>query len=259
MITEECSGGFQASAFRAGDGTALVFRPKRGSSAWIRTSPPLRTAADGGHRPARIDGQEAAGGREFSPRVGKSGVSLRRCVAGVPPADPVPVHAGGIQRRVDRGQSEAGELLHEHPAGSLHVQGSGALLPPRCVESPAAYAFVLSPHFYQTTWFTLALLAVAISLAGGAFQLYRRDRERELRASRLESQLSQAKLRVLEMQLRPHFLFNTLNSIMVLITRDPRAAERTLARLSDLLRHTLERSGVQEVRSGRRWRRSTAI
>ena len=247
MITEECSGGYQASAFRAGDGQ-LWFPTEAGV---VRVDPhrvrrcerPLTVSID----PPRIDGLEAVGGREFPHGSG----SLEFHYVGVSLASPQRIQYRFMLEGFNGAWTEADPRQVSYytniPPGTYAFRVRALCCPRGCVESSAAYAFVLSPHFYQTTWFTLAVLAVAISLAGGAFQLYRRDRERELRASRLESQLSQAKLRVLEMQLRPHFLFNTLNSIMVLITRDPRAAERTLARLSDLLRHTLERSGVQEV------------
>jgi len=76
---------------------------------------------------------------------------------------------------------------------------------------------------------------------------YRRYRDSEITASKLEAQLSRAHLEALRMQLHPHFLFNTLNAISVLIDRDPEDARRTLGRLSDLLRLTLEYDGVQEV------------
>jgi signal transduction histidine kinase len=76
---------------------------------------------------------------------------------------------------------------------------------------------------------------------------YRRYRDSELTASRLEAQLARAHLETLRMQLHPHFLFNTLNAISVLIDRDPEDARKTLGRLSDLLRLTLEYDGVQEV------------
>ncbi|HLK66632.1 MAG TPA: histidine kinase [Bryobacteraceae bacterium] len=69
----------------------------------------------------------------------------------------------------------------------------------------------------------------------------------QLRASLLESQLAQAELEALKMQLHPHFLFNTLNSIAALQTEDPPRASRMLVRLSDFLRLTLENSGVHEV------------
>lgn len=64
---------------------------------------------------------------------------------------------------------------------------------------------------------------------------------------RLESQLAQARLQALKMQIQPHFLFNTLNAISVLIDDDPPGAKRTLARLSDLLRITLDHTGVNEI------------
>src|SRR5262249_784175 len=48
---------------------------------------------------------------------------------------------------------------------------------------------------------------------GSAFEYYGKFRERELRASQLESRLAQAQLEVLRMQLQPHFLFNTLHTI----------------------------------------------
>jgi len=79
------------------------------------------------------------------------------------------------------------------------------------------------------------------------FGNYHKYRERELRASQLEARLAQSQLQVLKMQLHPHFLFNTLNSISVLMTEDAAAANRTLVRLSDLLRMTLDDAGAQET------------
>jgi sensor histidine kinase YesM len=84
-------------------------------------------------------------------------------------------------------------------------------------------------------------------LLNQVFRYYRRFREGELRASRLQTQLTQAQLEALKMQLQPHFLFNTLHSISALLHRDPDAADRMIARLGDFLRLTLENSGAQEV------------
>lgn len=87
------------------------------------------------------------------------------------------------------------------------------------------------------------------------FDYYRRYREREqqalhleLHASELKTQLVDAQLSALKMQLHPHFLFNTMNAIMVLV-RQHRApqAEEMLARLSDLLRLVLDDVDAQEV------------
>ncbi|MEX0748378.1 MAG: histidine kinase, partial [Rhodothermales bacterium] len=60
-------------------------------------------------------------------------------------------------------------------------------------------------------------------------------------------QLSEARLQTLRMQINPHFLFNTLHTISTYLGRDPKGARRMIARLSDLLRYTLEKAGTQEV------------
>jgi hypothetical protein len=87
------------------------------------------------------------------------------------------------------------------------------------------------------------------------FAYYRRYHEREtqavrleLRASELEAQLVRARLDALKLQLQPHFLFNTMNAIMVLVRQQRGAeAEETIARLSDLLRFVLDDAHAQEV------------
>jgi LytS/YehU family sensor histidine kinase len=92
-----------------------------------------------------------------------------------------------------------------------------------------------------------AMMYWLILLIGSAVNYYRRYRENELRASRLEAQLAQAQLQALKMQLQPHFLFNTLHSVSALVHKDPAAAEKMLARLGDFLRLTLDSAGAQEV------------
>jgi two-component system, LytTR family, sensor kinase len=80
-----------------------------------------------------------------------------------------------------------------------------------------------------------------------AFVYYKKYRQHELVASQLEARLAQARLQVLKMQLHPHFLFNTLHTISALMHEDVEAADRMMARLSDLLRLTLETATSQEV------------
>jgi two-component system, LytTR family, sensor kinase len=94
--------------------------------------------------------------------------------------------------------------------------------------------------FELITYFALYGVGVAI-------EYRRRLRERELQASRLEAQLARAQLQALKMQLHPHFLFNTLHAISVLIREDPAAATRTVALLGDLLRLTLAGAATEEV------------
>lgn len=80
-----------------------------------------------------------------------------------------------------------------------------------------------------------------------------RRREREalelkVQSAQLAEQLTSSQLSALKMQLHPHFLFNTLSAIMVLVRQQKeREAETMLSRLSDLLRHTLDDVEAQEV------------
>jgi two-component system LytT family sensor kinase len=78
----------------------------------------------------------------------------------------------------------------------------------------------------------------------GYYQLYR---ETEYAAVQLETQFANAQLRALRMQLNPHFLFNTMNSISSLMQTDIAAADKMLEQLSSLLRITLERGEVQLI------------
>jgi two-component system LytT family sensor kinase len=87
----------------------------------------------------------------------------------------------------------------------------------------------------------------AVLGAGVARDYFLRYRARVVETMRLQTQLTQTRLDVLRAQLNPHFLFNTLNAIAALAERDARGVRRMIARLSDLLRYTLEESTDQEV------------
>ena len=76
---------------------------------------------------------------------------------------------------------------------------------------------------------------------------YQQFREKETAAAQLEAQLANAKIAALRMQLNPHFLFNTMNSISSLMRSDVDAADSMLEHLSSLLRMTLERGDVQLI------------
>ena len=78
----------------------------------------------------------------------------------------------------------------------------------------------------------------------GYYQLYR---ETEYATVQLETQFANAQLRALRMQLNPHFLFNTMNSISSLMQTDIVAADKMLEQLCSLLRITLERGDVQLI------------
>ena len=82
---------------------------------------------------------------------------------------------------------------------------------------------------------------------GTAIKYMLEARAKELNAAQLETRLVEARLHTLQRQMQPHFLFNTLNTISALMHRDVEAADAMIARLSDLLRMSLQRVGVQEV------------
>jgi anti-sigma regulatory factor (Ser/Thr protein kinase) len=92
------------------------------------------------------------------------------------------------------------------------------------------------------------LLYCLVLGAALAFDYYDRYREQALQAARLEASLADARLRALELQIQPHFLFNTLNAITSLVrNRRNDDAVTMIAGLSELLRYTLDHAGEQEV------------
>lgn len=74
----------------------------------------------------------------------------------------------------------------------------------------------------------------------------REHQQQRLKAAKLEQQLTAARLQALQMQLNPHFLFNTLNVISSTMYDDVKAADKMMADLSDLLRKTLNGANWQE-------------
>lgn len=103
--------------------------------------------------------------------------------------------------------------------------------------------------FVRTSYFlpNSLILYWGILAVHHVFEYSRKYRERELLAAELKSQLTLSQLRTLQLQLNPHFLFNTLNSISALTNKNPKAASDMLAHLSELLRISLTNKDVQEV------------
>jgi hypothetical protein len=124
----------------------------------------------------------------------------------------------------------------------------------------AVFHEIIHGTFFQTEnapgriWFLFlrnwvldtSMYCLILSLIFG-YDYYRRFQEEQIKSSELRTQLANSQLQTLKMQLHPHFLFNTLNSISALIHEDARAADKMVARLGDFLRLTLENSGEQEV------------
>jgi two-component system LytT family sensor kinase len=97
--------------------------------------------------------------------------------------------------------------------------------------------------FWQQMW--RYSFAVMVEHAARYYRMYL---DRRIRAAELEAQVSRAQLQALQMQIRPHFLFNALNTISGLVRVDDKASAITmLAGLGDLLRMLLRSDGSQEV------------
>lgn len=113
-------------------------------------------------------------------------------------------------------------------------------------------------YFYEFTWNEL-LRCISMGMDAGvaiysgivlaviAIEYHRRYQASLVEGAQLQTQLVQAQLQALRMQIDPHFLFNTLHTVSELVHEDPDAAEKTIARLSDLLRRSIEGSGNQET------------
>lgn len=135
----------------------------------------------------------------------------------------------------------------------VHVAALIAVLALDGALGMAIHGYTGTPQltFWQEMWrysFVDAFFyagVVAVEHAGHYYQLYL---DRRIRASELEAQVSRAQLQALQMQIRPHFLFNALNTVSGLVRTDDKAAATSmLAGLGDLLRLLLRSDGAQEV------------
>ena len=107
---------------------------------------------------------------------------------------------------------------------------------------PATFAEVFKPLLVRTFPFNLLVYGVIISVSH-ALDYYSKYNEQTVQTLELEKHLTEARLQALLHQLKPHFLFNTLNGIASLMHTDVDAADRMLVRLSELLRITMSQTG----------------
>jgi two-component system LytT family sensor kinase len=109
--------------------------------------------------------------------------------------------------------------------------------PPPGTQITYGFKFVIAlrSFFVDNTWGFFSSVLV--------FHLWhyaRQVRERTLNQMKLEARLASAELQVLKMQLQPHFLFNTLNTIYNLVPINVKEAQGMITRLSNLLRFSLD-------------------
>jgi hypothetical protein len=103
------------------------------------------------------------------------------------------------------------------------------------------------PRFYRAYFHTNLLFMWAVVAAFHGLRIYRKYKAREVEAARLETRFAEAQNLALRMQLQPHFLFNTLNSISALVHANPDGADEMISRLGDFLRTTLDAPPDQMV------------
>lgn len=139
---------------------------------------------------------------------------------------------------------------------AILVDTAGAAFRMHVLDFPFRRSAGVSPMQSITRlWFVNDLITfVGVMAAGFARDFFVRNRQRQQETDRLQAQtaqlqaqLAEARLEALRMQINPHFLFNTLHAVTALVERDPRGVRRMIARLSELLRYTLNQTAEQEV------------
>jgi two-component system, LytTR family, sensor kinase len=142
-------------------------------------------------------------------------------------------------------------VVHLCGALALCVAWAGAGVALRLILGTSWQGVSLSKHL--ASWMLISLpwsvfIYFAVLGCMHAFTYFVEARERETQAAQLAAQLAEARLGALRMQLHPHFLFNSLNAITVLV-RDQRThdATRMLELLSDVLRQVLRTDPAHEV------------
>jgi sensor histidine kinase YesM len=117
--------------------------------------------------------------------------------------------------------------------------------------SPELVAIARLRRLWFMNEFIVFVAVLAAGFARNYFLRYRVRREEAInlkaQAAQLQAQLADARLAALRTQLNPHFLFNTLHAVSALVERDPRGVRRMVARLSELLRTTLDEADEPEV------------
>ena len=158
-----------------------------------------------------------------------------------------------LARRFPIRRERIGRTIAAHLAGafvmSLCWTSAGVLLAFPLVRRPVQVPFL---RYYLSSLLTNLSLCVFLYFAVlgciYAFSYYREVREREAQQARLAAQLAEARLGALRMQLNPHFLFNSLNAITVLVRdQNTQDASRMLELLSGVLRQVLQSHKRQEV------------
>jgi hypothetical protein len=146
----------------------------------------------------------------------------------------------------------AGRLRYERGRWFVNISIHLALMTLAIMATGVTLNFIANPPrslFDELSHAGILMYAVPV-LTEHMLLFRRRYREEHARAGALQTCLAEARLQALKMQLHPHFLFNALHTIAALVHEDPDAAERTIARLGELLRLFLASTAFHEVPLG---------
>ncbi len=140
------------------------------------------------------------------------------------------------------------------PPGEYLLRVKACVKGEHCAEARPVTLIILEPY-WMSTWFKISLVTAAFLSLIVAFLLIlrgvkRRARERNNRL-RLERDVLEIEQRALRLQMNPHFIFNTLNSIQGVIAReDNKTARRALAQFAKLMRTILQNSREENISLG---------
>ena len=127
----------------------------------------------------------------------------------------------------------------------LSIQVGSMVLPAFSTLHPT-WEHAIIHHAITSIYINLLIYWCIVAFTHGLIYFIR-YKQKELHTATLETELHKAQLLTLKSQLHPHFLFNTLNAVSTLMYRDVRAADRIVAQLGDLLRTTIDTTGINEV------------
>jgi two-component system, LytTR family, sensor kinase len=154
------------------------------------------------------------------------------------------LESGQWARTIGAHALAAGAFSILHAACMIGVRA--LLWPGMRYSSSVTWATYVQREYLMTLDWALMTYAAIVGLSY-ALGYQRESQERAVRSAHLEARLAEARLKTLEAELHPHFLFNTLHAISTLIHVQPDAADRMISRLSDLLRITFARSGAARI------------
>lgn len=115
---------------------------------------------------------------------------------------------------------------------------------------PAIFLYAMSFYFQEIDQISLFIaypILVLFSIVGALFRVWKYGRIRDMENARLERKTLETQLNLLKTQINPHFLFNTINNIDVLIESNPKIASDYLRKLGDLLRFMLYRVNEEDM------------